>query len=227
MRNSLILVSILISACTADDGGGGGDTAVTGAAIYRDSATGHDGAARQPAAPPAQAATVSIVVEGTGEIPELDPQCALDPVGSFEAHFAGELALSEDGAYLGAIGDGAAAIVTPSGCAIPDLTVGLVTGVTVRAELAATTPNCQSYCAASARADAEAECGASPGDASCRAEAEAAAEAACTTTCGTQTDVIVAEVSIGASALGELDADALRAAALGELHADLVFDHME
>lgn len=218
---------MLFCACTADDGSGEADTEVAGAAVYRDATTDHDGNAREPAAPPAQEATITIVVEGSGEIPQIDPQCALDPAGAFEAHFLGEMALSEDGAYLAAVGDGAVQIMTPSGCEIPDLTVGVVTDVTIRAELAATTQNCQSYCQASARADAEAECGASASDAACRAQAEAEAEAACTTTCTTQTDVIVAEVSLGASALGELDADALRAAALGELHADLVFDHAE
>jgi hypothetical protein len=229
MRNSLSLIPILLlCACTGGDADtGDADTEVAGAAVYRDATTNHDGSAAAPAAPPAQDATITIVVEGSGEIPELDPQCALDPAGAFEAHFLGEMALSEDGAYLAAVGDGAAQIMTPSGCEIPDLTVGLITEVTIRAELEATTANCQSYCAASARADAEAECGASPSDAACRAEAETQAEAACTTTCTTQTDVIVAEVSLGASALGELDADALRAAALGELHADLVFDHAE
>lgn len=227
MRNSFILVSLLISACTSDGGDGGAATEVAGAAVYRDSATDHDGNARSPAAPPAQEATISIVVEGTGEISDLDPQCALDPAGAFEARFLGEMALSDDGAYLAAVAEGAAQLVTPSGCEIPDLTVGLVTDVTIRAELEATTANCQTYCAASARADAEAECGASPGDAACRAEAEASAEAACTTTCTTERDVIVAEVSLAASLLGELDAEALRAAALGELHADLVFDHLE
>lgn len=228
MRNSLSLIPILfMCACTGGDGSGDADTEVAGAAVYRDATTDHDGNATEPAAPPAQEATITIVVEGTGEIPELDPQCALDPTGAFEAHFLGEASLSEDGAYLAAVGEGAAQIVTPSGCEIPDLTVGVITDVTIRAELEATTQNCQTYCAASARADAEAECGASPSDAACRAEAESQAEAACTTTCTSQTDVIVAEVSLGASALGELDADALRAAALGELHADLVFDHTE
>ncbi len=227
--STTVLSGILfLSACTADGDGGGDDgTAVTGQAVYRDAGTNRDGTAAEPAAPPAQEATVTIVVEGQGDIPEIDPQCALDPAGAFEAHFLGDAAISDDGAYAGAIGDGAVEIVTPSGCEIPDLTVGVITDVTVRAELAATTQNCETYCAASARADAEAECGADPGAAECRAAAEADAQAACTTTCTTETDVIVAEVSIGASALGELDADALRAAALGELSAELVFDHME
>jgi hypothetical protein len=38
---------------------------------------------------------------------------------------------------------------------------------------------------------------------------------------------IVAEVSLAASLLGDLDAEALRAAALGDFSADLTFDHME
>jgi hypothetical protein len=39
--------------------------------------------------------------------------------------------------------------------------------------------------------------------------------------------VIVAEASLSASLLGDLDADSLRAAAMGDFAANLTFDHME
>lgn len=222
-----ILSTITFAACTDGGSDGEADTRVAGQAVYADSQTDESGAPQEPAAPPAGSADLSIVIEGTGEIPEIDPQCALDPAGVFTATFLGEMTLDGTGAYAGAFGAGSGSITTPSGCEIPDLQVGLVTDVRVRAELAATAERCETYCAASARASAEAECGADASAAACRAEAAAAAEAACTTTCTTETHVIVAEVSLAASLLGDVDADALRAAALGELHADLVFDHME
>jgi hypothetical protein len=232
MQTSLSLVSILsplvlLGACTA---GGDDDpvgTEIAGLAQYRDSATDHDGTARQPATPPPQQATAVVVVEGTGTFPQLDPACALDPAGAFTATFLGELTLSADGAYLAVLGAGSGTITTPSGCTLADLELGLVTDVRVRAELAATTENCSTYCEASARADAEAACGASAEAASCRTTAEAEARAACTTTCTRERTAIVAETSLRASVLAGLDAEMLRAAALGELQVHLVFDRAE
>jgi len=234
MHMSLRLVSILatlsilpLAACTAsdDDDGGDADASVAGQAVYRDSTTDHDGAPAQPATPEPQPVEVTLVIEGTGTIPDPDPQCAIDPAGAFQATFDGSATLSDGGAYLAALGEGT--ITTPSGCAIPDLTVGVITDVRVRAAITATTENCQSYCEASARADAEAECGATASAAECRAAAEADAVASCTTECTSETHQIVAEVSLAASLLGDLDADALRAAAFGELTADLTFDTIE
>jgi hypothetical protein len=232
MRNSRTFVSILTSlalaACTggADDGGGD-DTQVEGQAVYRDATTDHSGAERAPAAPPSQDIEVDVRVEGTGTIPNPDTQCALDPAGAFEAVFSGTATVDESGAYVGALGAASGTIATPSGCEIPDLTVGVFTDVVIRARIEATTANCETYCAASARADAEGECGADADAAACRADAEVEAQASCMTTCTTESSYIVAEAAIGASAIGEIDADALYAAALGELHADLVFDHVE
>ena len=227
MVTRLTTFSLFLVAC----GGGGGEsepaTRVSGHAVYRDAATDHSGAQAEPATPPAQGAKISIVVEGSGDIPNLDPQCSVDPAGSFEAHYLGTLNLSNDSVYAAALGSTAAEIVTPSGCEIPELTVGVITDVRVRAELTANTQNCESYCAATARADAEQECGASASSAECRTNAEAAASASCTTTCTTQAHVIVAEVSLLASLFGDLDADALQAAALGDFEANLTFDHME
>ncbi len=226
MVTRLTTFSLFLVAC----GGGGASepaTNVSGQAVYRDAATDHGGAQAEPATPPAQGAKISIVVEGSGDIPDLDPQCSLDPAGSFEAHYLGTLNLSDDSVYAAALGSTAAEIVTPSGCEIPELTVGVITDVRVRGELTANTQNCESYCAATARADAEQECGATASSAECRTNAEAAAAASCTTTCTTQAHVIVAEVSLLASLFGDLDADALQAAALGDFEANLTFDHME
>jgi hypothetical protein len=219
---------LLAAACTGgDDGDDQGTTEVSGQAQFRDATTAPDGEPAEPAAPPAQEMDVTLVVEGQGDIPEIDPQCALDPAGAFEAHLVGDAVVDDDGAYLATLGSGAVDVTTPSGCEIPELSGGVVTDITLRAELAATTQNCDTYCAASARADAEAECAGEPDEAQCRGEAEAAFAAACTTTCSTETHVIVAEVSIGAGALGELDLEALQAAALGQFEAELTFDHME
>jgi hypothetical protein len=195
--------------------------------MYRDATTDHTGMAQTPAAPPAQDAKLSIIVEGSGQIPNVDPQCALDPAGSFEAHYLGSLNLTDDDVYASSLFEAATEIRTPSGCEIPELAVAAITGARVRAELTVTTQNCQTYCAAAARANAEEQCGATAASAECRATAEASGEAACTTTCTTDARVIVAEASLAASLFGSLDANALRAAALGDLEVDLVFDRME
>jgi hypothetical protein len=215
----------LLAACTGGDGSSSATT-VEGGATYRDAATHHDGTTREAAAPPSQDLKVRVIVKGTGQI-AIDPQCALDPAGHFEARYLGTAELTDDGLYLSSLGDSAASIVTPSGCTIPELAVGVVTDVVVRGELTVTTQNCETYCDASARADAEATCGATPSAAQCRASTETQAAARCTTTCSSQANKIVAEVSLGASAIGSADADMLRAAALGELQANLKFDRME
>lgn len=219
-------LSLMLVAC-GGGGEGGGETNVTGQAVYRDAATDHTGAQAEPAAPPAQGAKLSIVVEGSGDLPELDPQCSLDTAGFFEAHYLGTLNLSDDSVYASSFGSAAGEIVTPSGCEIPELTVGVITDVRIRAELAATTQNCETYCAAAARAQGEETCGATASSATCRVEAEASGQAACTTTCTTNTHVIVAETSLVASLFGDLDGEALQAAALGDFTADLTFDRME
>lgn len=222
MSKTSLLLCLLLVACTSES-----DTSstITGDAAYRDASTDHSGAAKSPSTPPPQSARVTITVKGTGQIPQVDPQCALDPAGSFEAHYLSTMNMTDGSAYTAAIARGS--ITTPSGCTIPNLTVGVVTDVVVRGELAINTQNCSTYCEANARADAEAQCGTSASSASCRAAAESQASAQCQRTCTTQAHSIVAEVSLGASVLGDLDADALRAAALGELTANLTFDHLE
>jgi hypothetical protein len=225
MRTNLtVLASVLFAAaCTSSDDAG---AELSGKAVYRDAATDHAGAPAQPSAPPPQSAQVSIVVKGSGQIPQLDPQCALDPAGQFEAHYLSTLDMTSGSLYAATVASGSGTIQTPSGCSIPDLTVGVITDIVVRGDLAINTTNCDTFCSARARADAEAECGASASSASCRASAETQADAQCTQTCTTKASAIRAEVSLSASLLGDLDASALRAAALGELTADLTFDHM-
>lgn len=221
---TFLIACALTSGCTSESET---TSTVTGNAIYRDATTDHDGATQPPATPPAQSARVSIVVKGTGTIPEIDPRCALDPVGQFEAHYLSTMSVTGDEIYTASVAEGSGEIQTPSGCAIPNLTVGLITDVVVRGELSINTTNCETFCSAQARADAEAQCGASATAAACRAEAEAQASARCQTTCTTKAHAIVAEVSLAASLLGDLDADALRAAALGDFTANLTFDHLE
>ncbi|HEY5921437.1 MAG TPA: hypothetical protein VIV11_07190 [Kofleriaceae bacterium] len=195
--------------------------------MYRDAATDHSGATKLAATPPAQNANLSIVIKGTGTIPEIDPKCALDPIGQFEAHYLSTTSVSDGEIYTASVAEGSGRIQTPSGCAIPNLTVGLITDVIVRGELTINTTNCDTFCTAQARADGEAQCGATASAAQCRAQYEAQATAQCQTTCTTQAHAIVAEMSLAAALFGELDAETLRAAALGELTANLTFDHLE
>ena len=222
---SFVLSSLFVVACAADSDHDS-TTEVRGSMTYRDASTDHSGQAHEAAAPPAQAAELEIVVKGTGQIPELDPQCSLDPAGAFQAHYAGSFELDDDGAYLAMLGQGSATLTTPSGCEIPELTVGVITDVVVRAHIEATTQNCDTYCTAHARAEAEQSCGVTEAAASCRADAESQLAAQCTTTCTTEAEHITAEVSLAAAVLGELDAAALRGAVLGELEANLVFEHL-
>jgi hypothetical protein len=224
MQKINLAMFVCVAACTSDSQS---SARLSGDAVYRDAATDHAGNAQPAAAPPPQSASVSIVVKGTGQIPQLDPHCATDPAGAFEAHYASTMSMSNGNAYVAAIAGGSGSITTPSGCTIGNLTVGVVTDVVIRGELAINTTNCTTFCQSSARADAEASCGASASAAQCRADAEAQGQARCTTTCTTRAHSIVAEMSLGASAVGNLDADALRAAALGDLHANLTFDHLE
>jgi hypothetical protein len=223
LGSTRIACVLVVAACS---GSSSPNSSVAGQAVYRDAATDHQGAAQQPAAPPAQHVAVSVTIEGTGQIPHIDPKCAVDPAGSFEAHYAGTANLASDRAYLASFGDAAQSIVTPSGCAISDFTVGVVTDVVIRGELVVTTQNCNTYCAASARAAAEAQCGATASAAQCRSSAETTAQASCTTTCTSQAHAITAELALGAGALTHADADLLRAAAFGDLQANLRFDHM-
>jgi hypothetical protein len=231
MRSHTTIITLLslsiFGACTSD--ADPPTSQVTGAMRYDDATTNADGTPREAAAPPAdQDVTITVEVRGTGVLEGLDTTCQLDgATGQFHALFDGTAAVDENGAYVAALADGSAQIETLTGCAIPTLTVSVISDVVVRGEIAATTTSCQSYCAASARGAAEAECAGSSTEAECRATAEASATASCQTECTTQRDVIVAEVSLAGSLLGDLDADALRAAAFGQLSADLTFDHME
>ena len=195
--------------------------------VYRDSQTQDNGTPQTPAAPPPQSAKFSIIIKGSGTIPQVDARCATDPAGQFVATYASTAQMSNDSTYLALIASGSGTITTPSGCTISNLTVGAVTDVEVRGELAITTENCNTYCAASARADAEQQCGATPDQATCRTSAETQLAATCNTQCTTQSHSIVAHVSLGAAALGQVTASQLKAASFGNLEANLTFDHLE
>ena len=224
MRTYFALLTILVG-CTGGDDGSGGNTTVSGQAVYRDSATDHNGTQRAPASPPAGSAKLTMTIKGNGTIPQVDPQCLQDAAGKFEAKYNGNASVDDSGAYVSSFTSGK--ITTPSGCEIPDLTVGVVTDIVVRAELTTSTQNCKTYCDANARADAEAQCGATATAASCREQAEASGSAQCMTTCTTQRTKIVAETSIGVSSLGHVDANQLRSATFADLEGKLVFEKME
>ncbi len=223
----MALAAVLFGACTSD-GEGTAASELRGDAQFRDAATDHAGNARQPAAP-TQSAKISIVMHGSGQFSTsgLDPRCALDPSGQFEATFTSTANLANGSAYLAALASGSGQVTTLSGCELPDVASMIILDASVRAEIAATTQSCSMYCAASARADAEAQCGATASAASCRESAEASAEAACTTTCTTQSRFIVAETSLATSLFGGLDFQDLQGAAIGDLEANLTFDHLE
>jgi hypothetical protein len=204
LRRTLFFASLALITATAacgsdDDGDSSGDdtgeteSALSGQAIYRDSATDHDGQPRAASAPADQDVSLEIDVRGTGTLDGLDPQCSLDgAAGQFEGVYAGDLALGDDGIFAQLLTSTTASFETPTGCAIPDLTIAAMTEVVVRARLTATTQNCESFCEAHARAEAEAECGATADAATCRADAEAAITGSCTTTCTSETHHIVA-----------------------------------
>jgi len=221
----IVIASALAFGCTSNESQS--SSSLSGNAAYRDATTDHDGATKPAATPAPQSANVTIVVKGTGTIPQIDPQCALDPAGQFEAHYLSTMSVSDGEVYTASVAEGSGNIQTPSGCAIPKLTVGVITDVVVRGELTINTTNCEAFCSAQARADGEAQCGANASAAQCRAQYEAQASAQCQTTCTTKAHAIVAEVSLAGSLLADLDADALRAAALGDLTANLTFDHLE
>ncbi|KAB2906935.1 MAG: hypothetical protein F9K40_05645 [Kofleriaceae bacterium] len=224
------LAFVSLVACTSDDGADTTvtETAITGRAVYRDATTDHAGTVRHPATPPPQEdVKLRLRLEGTATIRGLAPDCLLDPAGRFEARYAGTLAIGENGACTGSLADASTELVTGAGCVISDLEVGLIDHVVVRAELAPTTSNCETYCDAHGRAEAEQACTGATTAAECRATYAADAAAACKTGCMQRTHGIVAESTLSADAFDELDAGDLRAAALGELAFDLTFDHIE
>jgi hypothetical protein len=205
------------------------DTTAFGVARYQDAETDEAGNPRDPSGPASQEMAVAIHIEGSGELSGLEPQCTLDSVaGSFEGELLGTATIDEDGAYVAALASSTAEMFTPSGCEIPELEITALSEVLVRATIAATTQNCESYCSAKARSHGEAECGAEPGSASCRLAAEGDYRASCQTSCRSETThVLVAESRLSATALAELTATSLTGAALGEISVDLSFDRIE
>lgn len=219
-----------LAACTDDDGADTTSTesAVTGTAVYRDAATDDTGNTREPAAPPPQQdVAFSVKLEGSAWLLDLAPGCLFDPNGRFEAYYGGTLAIGENGACTGALAESSTQLVTQAGCLISDLEVGSVERVVVRAELAPTMTNCETYCEAHGRAEAEHACAAAASAIECRATHAANAAASCRTTCMQRAHRIVAESSLDATVFTGLDADHLRAGALGKLVIDFEFDRME
>ena len=173
--------------------------------------------------------TVTIEVQGTGSFDVSEPQCQVDTVaGSFFGVFEGEGSVDDDGVYVASMAESEATFTTPSGCTLPTLEIGLVTDIVVRGELPITQQNCTSYCDSKGRAYAEQECSVASDEATCRTEAETEYSASCETSCSEPTtSVIVAETSIAATGLANLDPTALAAGVLGTVEADLTFDRLE
>lgn len=225
--NYLVAALLAMAACTSSDAEI--DTNASGQAVYRDATTDHEGQPAAAARPDPQGLWITIEVTGTASLSDLEPECALDEAsGNVTALFAGEAILDDDGLYVAGLASAQATFVSGSGCTLPPVELSTMTDVVVRAELEATTPNCETYCQAEARAEGEAECGAEPSAATCRATAEAGHAAACTSTCtGETTHAIVAETALSAAAIAELNAQAVTGSGVGELEVALVFDHME
>jgi hypothetical protein len=224
--NYLVAALLAMAACTSSDADI--DTNSSGHAIYRDAETDHQGQPAAAAHPDPQDMNLTIEVSGTASLADLEPRCALDEVsGRFTALFEGQAVIDEDGVYAAGLASTEATFLTDGGCTIPPVELTAMTEVVVRAELAATVPNCETYCQAEARAAGEAECGADASAATCRGTAEASYAASCTSTCTSETQVIVAETALSATAIAELNAQTATGTGLGELEVDLVFDHME
>lgn len=224
--NYLVAALLATAACTSGDAEI--DTNSSGNAIYRDAETDHQGQPAAAARPDPQDLNLTIEVSGTASLADLEPRCALDEAsGSFTALFEGQAVIDEDGVYAAGLASSEATFLSAGGCTIAPVELTAMTEVVVRAELAATIPNCESYCQAEARAEAEAECGADASAATCRGTAEASHAAACTTTCTSETQMIVAETALSATAIAALNAQTATGTGLGQLEVDLVFDHLE
>lgn len=205
------------------------DTTAQGVASFEDAQTDSAGDSREPARPEPQDVDIEIRVEGTGVLSGLEPQCSVDELaGAFEAQLFGEAFVDDDGAYVAGMSSADALVQTPSGCEVPDLEVSAVTDVVIRGTIAATTHNCEAYCAAKARSQAEAACGAEASAADCRAAEEASYDGSCELSCTAGPRyVIAAETRLSASAVAALSLESLTAVALGAIEADLTFDHIE
>ncbi len=226
----LIPTLFLLAACAEPQADG--ETEATGKATYRDAETEPGGGPRTPERVSPQPASdpmrVEILVDGTATFQVTEPQCQLDQAsGAFDGLYEGEATIDDDGVYLASFASADATFETPSDCTLPELSIGTLTGVVVRAELTTTQQNCDTYCAAKARSEAEAECEGDADEATCRAAAESSYEATCETACAPSTHRIVARTALGVSALADLNASALTGTGLGTLEVDLMFDRIE
>ena len=134
-----ILFVLTVGACASSPDTG--STQVMGQAVYRDATTDHSGAPQTAASPSPQTIQVTVTVKGTGTTPMIDPRCATDPAGVFDASYAGTAQMSNGNTYAATLASGSGTIATPSGCTISNLTVGAVTDVVVRGALSVTTEN--------------------------------------------------------------------------------------
>jgi hypothetical protein len=228
----LVLAAAAAAVAACGDDAADADTTARGQAVYRDAETNAAGepqpAARCAPQPSHDPMLVEILVRGSGDLGDLDPQCSLDgATGSFKGLFSGVATIDGDGAYVATLASADAFFETPSGCEIPTIEIGAVTEVVIRGTLSATTQNCEAYCSAKARSYAEGECSGAGDQVACRAAAEGEYQASCGASCSAETThVIAAEAALSASALAELNAAALTGAALGELSANLTFDYL-
>lgn len=223
-------MALLISACGPSGETVEGDTQAEGQTQYKDAQTDDSGATQEPAKPRAQDMDVEIHMAGTGTLSGLQPECQLEGSGGqFTGLLQGTGQIDANGLYVAGFVTAEGLFTVPSGsCEIPELSIGTLTEVSVRALLENTTENCQTYCESKARSQAEAECQSQVDEASCRASVEASYSSSCQTSCsGSTTRRIVAEASLSAQALATLNAQALGLEGFGTLEADLTFDRIE
>ena len=206
-----------------------GDSRPSGDMTYEDANTDTNGDPQDPSSPPAQNVEIEVRMSGDGTLSGLDPTCPDLGATQFEGFTSAVGQVDSSGAYIAGFTLVNAMFETPtSGCEIPDLTIGLMSDIEVRALLQTTTQNCETYCAAKARSHGEAECGVGPGQAQCRAQAEAEYSATCTTACsGSTTRRIVASASVGVATLTSINSRDLNSEGMGEFELDLTFDRIE
>lgn len=202
------------------------DLDLTGPALFRDAGSHPDGSAAISARPAGQDVDVFVELDARGSYHDVDPLCSLASRGELEGEY-GAVGEIDRGLMFATMSSSDASFWTSLGCELGDPRIGLAQSITVRAELEATVPNCDAYCAAYARAEAEAICGVGPDAATCWAEEESAAMASCTLTCEDEAYAIVGETTLDATQLANANEYGLRAGALTRLRAELSFDHME
>ena len=185
-----------------------------------------DGERVRPASPVAGDADVTVEVYGDASWDGLLPDCGFLLGGEVSGLYEGEGRVSEDGAYIAAFNENEASFVADAGCLIEDLTLDAVSGAYIRAELEATYPQCEAFCAAAARSEAEGMCGASPDAAECRLAEEASIEASCMVSCTEEASYIVGEAEVSGGAMATINRG-LSGEGWGVARTHIRVDHME